>query len=153
MTNINWQQAEEEILSSGMVMKLIDGKWCMLRQGSDTIYYNAPTKEDLIRYYFHNDLEDFTEYEKLPKRLYPTVEESLPLLNEPATLKDRRLCLRRLSDTEWSVHFYSEIDDAFYQGSYFKTYVEAKECYMGEVARIMDHYQELVDKFYESKRR
>ena len=88
----------------------------------------------------------------LPKKIYPTVIESLPLLNEPATLKDRRLCLRQLDECSYSVHYYSEIDDAFYQGSYYQTYVEAKEHYMGEVARYMDYYQSIVDRFYKNER-
>ena len=149
MTNINWQLAEEEILSSGMVMKLIDDKWCMLREGSDTIYYDAPTKEALISAYFHDDLEDF---EELPEKIWPVTIQSLPLLNEPDTMPDRRLCLRQLDKSKFVVCKYHEQDDEFVQGHYFRTLVDAQEYYNGEVARYTSHWQELVDKFYELDR-
>ena len=77
---------------------------------------------------------------------------SLPLLNEPATMPDRRLCLRQLADNQWYVCKYHEQDDEFVQGHYFRTLVDAQEYYQGEVARIMDYYQEIVDLFYERDR-
>lgn len=55
--SINWKQAKEEILGTEMYMKLIDGKWCMLRQGEGTIYYDAPTKKALISAYYHRDFK------------------------------------------------------------------------------------------------
>ena len=86
-------------------------------------------------------------------KIYPVTITSLPLLNEPATMPDRRLCLRQLADNQWCVCKYHEQDDEFVAGQYFRTYVEAQECYQGEVARYTSYWQELVDKFYENERR
>ena len=77
---------------------------------------------------------------------------SLPLLNEPATMPDRRLCLRQLAENQWCVCKYHEQDDEFVAGKYFTDYTQAYECYQGRVAEIMEHYQELVDRLYKLKR-
>ena len=89
----------------------------------------------------------------LPEKIYPYTLTSLPLLNEPATMRDRRLCLRQLADNQWCVCKYHEQEDEFVQGHYFNTLVDAQEYYQGEVARYTSHWQELVDKFYENERR
>ena len=85
-------------------------------------------------------------------KTYPVTLQSLPLLNEPATIRDRRLCLRQLEENKWCVCTYHEQDDEFVQGHYYNDYTQAYEHYCGRVAEIMEHYQELVDKFYEMER-
>ena len=83
--------------------------------------------------------------------MYPATLQSLPLLNEPATIKDRRLSLRQLEENKWCVCIYLELDDKFVQGHYYNSYLEAHEYFCGRVAEIMEHYQELVDLFYEKE--
>ena len=92
------------------------------------------------------------EHLKQMNKTYPVTLQSLPLLNEPATAKDRRLCLRQLAKDKWIVCHYSEINDEFQSGHYFQSYVEAQEYYQSRVVEYMSHYQELVDLFYKSER-
>lgn len=86
------------------------------------------------------------------KKIDPITLQSLPLLNEPATTPDRRLCLRQLEENKWCVCTYHERDDKFVQGRYYNNYIQAYEYYCGRIAEIMEHYQELVDLFYEMER-
>ena len=86
------------------------------------------------------------------EKIYPITLQSLPLLNEPATMRYRRLCLRQLEESKWCVCTYHEQNDEFVQGHYYNDYTQAYEYYQGRVAEIMDYYQELVDKFYEMER-
>lgn len=60
MTIIRYDLAEQDILDTGMKLNLREGKWCMMRQGQETIYYDALTKKALIEAYFHNNMEDYT---------------------------------------------------------------------------------------------
>lgn len=147
MTNIDWQLAEDEILGAGMVMKLIDGKWCMLREGSDTIYYDAPTKEALISAYFHDDLEDF---EELPEKIWPITLINIHLPKEVVTC-NRSYCLRQLSDTQWQTAYYNEQQDSFYYSHYHSTYVDASEAFRTELNRNMNHYEHLIQLFYKHR--
>lgn len=142
MTKINWQQAEE-ILGTGMSMELIDGKWCMMRDG--VRYYDAPTKEMLIEAYFYDDMEDF-EYEVVEK-IYPETLINIHLPKEPATC-NRSYCLRQLSGTQWATSYYNEDEDAFYYVHIFNTYTEASIIFREELNKQMNRYSYFTEMFF-----
>ena len=58
---INWQEAEEEILSTGVIiLQKPDGKYHLCRKLDEYSFYSNDTKEGLIADYFEGDLEAYT---------------------------------------------------------------------------------------------
>jgi hypothetical protein len=142
--NINWKEALKQILDTGMYIKLIDDKWCMMRSGSETIYYDAPTKEDLIEAYYEGNLKDFelTLYPTFPITL---INIHLPL--EPAQ-HERSYCLRQVKENEYSTCYYNESTDAFYYGHYFSSFEEAVHEFQIELNRQMERLSYHTTMFY-----
>jgi hypothetical protein len=139
--NINWKEAEDQILDTGMYIKLIDDKWCMMRSGEETIYYDAATKEDLIEAYYEGNLKDFE------LTLYPITLISIHLPLEPLQ-HERSYCLRQINETEYSTCYYNEASESYYYGHYFSSFEEALVEFQIELNRQTKRLSYHVEMFY-----
>ena len=58
---VDWQEAEKEILSTGVqILQKPDGKYHLCRKLDEYSFYSNDTKEGLIADYFEGDLEAYT---------------------------------------------------------------------------------------------
>ena len=57
--SIDWDAAEDEINGTRHTIVELDGKWCLQSDSNKIICYRRDTKQELIQYYYHNDLSDF----------------------------------------------------------------------------------------------
>ena len=57
--SIDWDAAEDEINGTYHTIVELEGRWCLQSDEDKSICYCYASKQELIQYYYHNDLSDF----------------------------------------------------------------------------------------------